>query len=339
MENKRPNQPVPGKIGTEPIDPTPPFGRIANGAWLDLLRNDPAEAMGRLPEGVAMLDHVPVGMTDTGFLLEADVFQRTGEPSHPRAALIFLHDWACGRNPPRAGERQCAYFALEHDFVAITLYYRPPQNGTYPSALKDVRTCARWLRSIAGQLCIDPQRIIAMGSSAGTQWAFLAAAANGLPDFDEKGLYDGHSGDINLVLLNAAICDLVRDFRESSLARSAIGAPYGAEPEVWRRASPIENIRTGLPPVFMVHGDMDLSCPIASARAMVAKLKSAGCDAELLELPGRAHGSDGFTQDIFLNLEKMASFANTRLHPAPGHPQGLDSPDLPGNAASGNRPA
>lgn len=307
-------------MGTEPMGPATPFERIADGRFLELLRNDPAEAMGRLPEGVAMLDHVPVGMTDTGFLLEADVFQRTGEPSRPRPALIFLHDWACGKNPPRAGERQCAYFALEHDFVSVALYYRPPQNGTYPSALKDVRTCARWLRAAAGQFCIDPQRVIAMGSSAGTQWAFLAAAANGLRDFEEKGLYDGHSGDINLVLLNAAICDLVQDFRESLLARSAIGAPYAGKPEIWRRASPVENIRPGLPPVFMVHGDKDLSCPIASARAMAAKLKSAGCDAELFELPGRAHGTDGFTNDVFMNLLKMASFAESRLGWIPDPP-------------------
>jgi hypothetical protein len=53
---------------------------------------------------------------------------------------------------------------------------------------------------------------------------------------------------------------------------------------------------------------------------MVAKLEASGCDAELLELPGRAHGSDGFTKDIFMNLEKMASFANGRLNWIPSPP-------------------
>jgi acetyl esterase/lipase len=320
MENKRPNQPVPFEIETEPMNPSSTFEKIGDQQFLDLLHNDPGNAMGLLPEGVTMLDHIPVGMTDTGFLLEADVFHRTEETSPLRPALIFLHDWACGKNPPRAGERQCAYFALEHDFVSISLYYRPPQSGLYPSALKDVRTCARWLRSLAGHFCIDPQRIIAMGSSAGTQWAFLAAAANGSRDFEEKGLHENWSGNINLVLLNAAICDLVNDFQESYLALDAIGASFAKKPDVWHRASPIENIRPGLPPVFMVHGDRDLSCPIASARSMVAKLEASGCDAELLELPGRAHGSDGFTNDIFMNLEKMASFANGRLDWIPNPP-------------------
>ena len=151
------------------------FEKVSDEQFLHLLKTDARQAMCKVPQSVTALDHVQIGEPEPGFPLKADVFYKTRRPAKPRPAIIFLHDWASGRNPARAGDRQGSYMALVHDWMFVPLYYRPPGMGyRAPAALKDVRTCARWLRSKADEYAIMTNGIVAMGSWGGGRWTFTA---------------------------------------------------------------------------------------------------------------------------------------------------------------------
>jgi len=290
------------------------FTTIDNDVFLDQLKSDPRQAMLKRPRDVTVLDHALIGETETGFPLKADVFYKTRRPARPRPAIIFAHDSAQLKDPPRAGDRHGSYLALVHDYLFVSLYYRPPWEGQRaPCALKDMRTCARWLRSLAGEYAIMTDGIVAMGSSAGSQWAFLAASANGTGRHDYSGGYRDYSGDINLVILYGAICDFARDFRDS-IGQVIVGATYEEAPETYRLYSPLDNVRPGLPPVFIEHGEQDTRCPLNSVLALRDALRAAHNDVELVVLPGVGHGGGPLIE----KLERSQAFIHSRLVRPPG---------------------
>ena len=288
--------------------------RISDHDFIAALQKDPEAVMMKLPAGVTQEYHIQFSDSDTGFPLKADLYYRSKKPAQARPAIIFMHDWASGRNPALCGDRQGSFFALTYDFVFVPLYYRQPQFAPYPGALKDLKTCARWLRSIAPDYAIAPDQIAVMGSSAGTQWSFLAAATNGKKELDRSGGFRDFSSTINLVLLNSAICDFVKDFANRDIGQKIIGAPYAEAKAKYHEANPLENVHAGMPPVFMAHGDQDESCPIASARALADKLEKCGVTVKLLVQPGRGHGSDGFPEDLHFRLTEMGKFICAHFH-------------------------
>ncbi len=282
------------------------FEKVSDEQFLHFLKTDVRKAVCKVPQSVTALDHVQIGEPEPGFPLKADVFYKTKRPETPRPAIIFLHDWASGRNPARAGERQGSYMALVHDWVFVSLFYRPPGMGyRAPAALKDVRTCARWLRSKADEYAIMTNGIVAMGSSAGTLWAFLAAAANGTTEHDDACGFPEYSGDINLVVLLSAMAD-IDDKRDWGIARTIVGAPYEEAPETYRRYSVRASVRPGLPPTFMAQGEKDNSDFMIAWRD---HLRQAGNDAELAIWPGAGHGGGPFP----VKLRLAADFIYGRL--------------------------
>lgn len=284
------------------------FKPVSDEEFLAKLKNNPQSAMCLLPNSVTRIHRQTVAQLPCGFSLQADLYYRAQKPAKPRPALIFMHDWAGGKQPKICGDRQCNYFALQDDIFCVALYYRQPQDGRFPSALEDLRCCIRWLRSVAGEYAIDPEKIIVMGSSAGTQWTWLAAAANGTKTFDNSGGYQEFSGDVNLIVINAGICDFVKDFGQSGIGKAVMGGTASELPEKYRAASPLHQAHAGMPPALMIHGELDKTCPLSSAEAMAQRLRELGVPVDLVVRKGCGHGMGGFGADLHANLETIREF-------------------------------
>lgn len=71
--------------------------------------------------------------------------------------------------------------------------------------------------------------------------------------------------------------------------------------EVARRVSPLEYVRSGLPPILTLHGSSDRIVPYSHAVRLHEALDKAGVPNQLHMIPGGDHG--GFTLDE--NLEAM----------------------------------
>jgi len=200
---------------------------------------------------------------------------RAGADALPAIVFFFGGGWANGT--PSQFYPQCNYFA-SRNMAAFSAEYRiKNKHGTTPyECVKDGKSAVRWLRVHAGELGIDPERIVAGGGSAG---GHVAAATAMLPDIEEAGEDLSVSSVPNaLVLFNPAI--------------DTTGAGYGddkvgARPE---ELSPAHHVAKHLPPTILFHGTDDATVPFENAKRFRDLMKAAGNRCELVPFEGKGHG-------------------------------------------------
>jgi dipeptidyl aminopeptidase/acylaminoacyl peptidase len=83
--------------------------------------------------------------------------------------------------------------------------------------------------------------------------------------------------------------DLLDGPNRRTFAVQWLGAALNRE-EIAKRVSPIEYVRSGLPPVMMIHGDADPVVPYQQTVRLKAALDNAGAPNEFYTVPGGQHG-------------------------------------------------
>lgn len=193
----------------------------------------------------------------------------------PAIAFFFGGGWNGGS--PQLFYGHCAYFA-SRGMVAFAPDYRvKSRQKTSPyECVTDGKSALRWLRGNAATLGIDPNRIVAAGSSAG---AHVAASTTLIPGLDDKGDDLTVSSAANaLVLYNPVIDTSAQGYGNARLG------------ERWEEISPQHHVRPGLPPTIVVHGTADKTVPYANAVAFEKAMKDAGNQCELVTIKGEGHG-------------------------------------------------
>lgn len=295
------------------------FQDINDDEFIAKLKQDANSAVCLLPRSITRVHHQTIAQLAGGFNLQVDIYYRNRKPAQLRPALVFMHDWAGGQQPQMVGDRQCNFLALQEDIFCVSLYYRQPQDGKYPAALEDLKCCLRWLRSIAADYAIDPDKIAVMGSSAGSQWTWLAAASNDSKKFDTSGGYLNRSSKVNLIIIRSGMCDLVQDFGHHPNAILIMGGSVDEIPDRFQEASPLHQIRAGMPPVLMIHGELDKACPLQSAEAIASRLRELKVAVELVVYKGRGHGLNKFGGDLYGNMEIICRFIRRNFAAAATH--------------------
>ena len=207
-------------------------------------------------------------------------------------AIIFFFGGGWVRGNPGHFEPQAAYFA-ERGMVCIRADYRvQTRHGTTPfEALKDAKSAIRFVRENAGQLGVDPGRIIASGGSAG---GHLAAATALVPGFNEGSDNLSYSCVPNaLVLFNPVI-----DNGPGGYGYERIG-------EAYKDFSPLHNIREGAPPTIFFLGTRDQLIPVETAEYYRVVMEKVGSRCDLFLYEGEGHGffnygrSDGYKKTLW----------------------------------------
>ncbi|WP_159888315.1 alpha/beta hydrolase [Paenibacillus puerhi] len=202
------------------------------------------------------------------------------------AAILFIHGGAWIKGNKKQFQEVAEWFC-QRGFVCASMKYRFSDQYNYPAAVEDARLAMQFLRSQASDLGFDPERLAAVGSSAG---GYLAAMLALIGLEDELGhteeLQSRHTQP-NAVALYCPVTtlhggqDFVRDF---------MGVSEAEAPELYREASPVDRIQGGEPPFLIVQGDADTLTPLEEAVVFTRKLQAAGSHAELTILPGVGHG-------------------------------------------------
>ena len=115
------------------------------------------------------------------------VYAPLGTNAGPRPAVIFIHGggWHSW-NPEQFALDARSYAA--RGLVGISVGYRltKPPATTVLDCVADVKSAVRWIRKHAGELGVDPARIVMLGDSAGGHLAAVTALLPGLdaPDDD-----------------------------------------------------------------------------------------------------------------------------------------------------------
>lgn len=197
-----------------------------------------------------------------------------------RAAFLLFHGggWAKGS----AGQmfRWAAHFA-GRGLVAISAEYRlRDRHGTTPEkCVMDARSAMRYLRRNAAALGVDPDRVIAGGSSAGAHLATALGVGCGPDELGEDSVVP--------VRPQALVC-LANCPDTSDRGFRWKGTPDEARGDDWARAiSPHHHVAPGCPPAIMMSGGSDVYLP--KVRAFARRSAALGNRVDLWVAPGQSH--------------------------------------------------
>jgi len=206
------------------------------------------------------------------------------------AAVLLLHGggWSRGSKDMLAPH---ATALAEQGFVAIASEYRLTGEARFPAQIHDTKRAIRWVRSQAGELGFDPDKLCLEGHSAGAHLVLLAA---GTPDDARLDPPEGAGGVSAAVAAVAAVYPPVLfhlgETRPSGglPARSLPGADDSEESVML--ASPIEHVTPALPPVMLLHGDADKVVPVSASRRYEERVRAVGGKVDLHIFGGLPHG-------------------------------------------------
>ena len=232
----------------------------------------------RLPPGTVVTANIAYGRHPATVL---DMLEPPGSGNGLRPAVIFIHGGGWWK---RSKEFAVPYLLsyLERGFVVCNVEYRLAGVAPAPAAVEDVFAAARWLFGHAGDYRIDPRKIIVAGFSAGGHLALLAGMAPETAGFGPPQKF-------------AAIIDYygpvqVRYALETKYVGATLWLPEqpGRE-QLIERVTPLNYVRSGVPPVCILHNRNDPSVPFSQSEALHRSLQAAGVDSEL-------HGFDEETR-------------------------------------------
>ena len=201
--------------------------------------------------------------------------------------------------------RHYAVYLAEHGFAAALIGYRGRPNHEYRDTIADTRAAVRYVRKVSGQHNIAPDRIGAMGGSAGGALAALLAVAGNSDQYLGNSDTD-FSSRIQAAVTFAGVFNFVSRFsdeRQMALQPRLqekiitngewIGTPFSPEDKHWLAASAINHVDAADPPMLLMHCKDDQSVPWLQSQEMFESLKAAGVDAELKLYDTGGHGFKG----------------------------------------------
>jgi acetyl esterase/lipase len=223
-----------------------------------------------------------------GALQFADLRLPPGDGPHPGAIAIHGGFWRNRYDLAYLGHLCAALTA--RGIATWNIEYRRAGDagGGWPGTFHDVVAASRYLVSHAGELGIDPDRIIVIGHSAGGHLASWLASVDRVPAGSEVATAPlSLRGAVPL----AGVLDLER-CHELGLSDDAVGSFLGGSPaevpERYAAASPTSLVPSPVPHLLM-HGTWDEAVPIELSERYQQAATAAGGKSALVALPRADH--------------------------------------------------
>ncbi|MDP0491138.1 MAG: alpha/beta hydrolase [Verrucomicrobiota bacterium JB023] len=208
--------------------------------------------------------------------LSADVYTREDDSRAP--AVLLIHGGSWKADGPRWTMTPIARKLARNGFAVVNVSYRGTPDYTYPAPLDDLREALRWMKVNSGELGIDPDRIATFGFSAGAHLATLLA------------LEDGKCHRVQVIVAGGGPFDLSL-YPDDPSVSAFLGGSYRALPERYHQASPVRQVDSRSPPLFLFHGCQDEVVPPEHARRMVQAYRDKGRLVEVRWLNHRGHAT------------------------------------------------
>lgn len=178
-------------------------------------------------------------------------------------------------------------------YTVFVLAYRLPGEGWAAGpdvALSDAQRAMRLIRSRADQYRIRPDRVAAMGFSAGGHLCGDLATRFTAKTYDPVDAADRLSARPDLAAPIYAVQSMTLPLAHKGSRDLLLGAD--ASPALERAHTPAANVTRDTPPFFMAHAEDDDAVPVGNTLAMRAALKAAGVPVEthLFERGGHGFG-------------------------------------------------
>lgn len=245
-----------------------------------------------------------------------DLFVPPGKGPLPLIFWIHGGGWHSG-GKENSGINLALKF-LPKGFALASINYRLTADAPFPAQIEDCNAALIYLRQHAAEHRLDPDRVGALGHSAGAHLAALMAVTGNSWRFSPTS---GASVRVQAAVCWATPADLDRergDWPKTSMMYNGTNAPLWAffpdkiyDGDFARTSSPASYVHPGVPPIIIVHGTQDKLVPPGQAVAFADALKKSGVNVTLRVDPD--HGHDVMNAP---SIAEAAAFFERWLKPA-----------------------
>jgi len=256
--------------------------------------------------------------------LLCDVWQPPAGVKNSGLAIVYLHGsaWSIG-DKDFYTRPLFSYLANQGHVIMDAAYRMSPETDMF-GMIGDTKRAIAWMKDQVSRYGADPERIVAMGASAGGHLSLLHAFAPHHPELTPEDVR-GKDLSVRAVASYYGPTDLVACYQHTNQQRLKndpleIKAPTGIAPseherrhpkfanagkfsifmggrpdgvpEVYELASPVSHVHASCPPVFLAQGEHDLITPVEATRELSRLLREVGVPVVNVVLPYTDHGFD-----------------------------------------------
>jgi acetyl esterase/lipase len=246
--------------------------------------------------------------------LKLDVAVPPGDGPFPAVVCVHGGGWVGGDRQQLA---QTISTLAAQGFVAVSPDYRVAPQDRFPAAIEDCKAAVRWLRANAKTYRVNPERVGALGFSAGGHLACLLGVTAPEDGLEGTGGNAEQSSRVQAVVSFFGPTDLLaRDELGPVVEKANLGPFLGGtraeKAEAYRKASPLTYAdRKGPPPFLFVHGTADDVVRPAQSKRLADRLTAAGGVSRVVLVEGAGHGWGG--PDLLKSIEQAVEFLGENL--------------------------
>lgn len=250
--------------------------------------------------------------------LHLDLYEPARRWGKSRPAVLLVHGgaWAVGSKDEF---REIGLNLARLGYVAIAVQYRlvTETGNKWPAQLDDCQRAVRWVRAHAKELNVDPNRLGAIGGSAG---GHLVACLGTMETRDNSDLQlAGYSSKVNCVVDMCGPTDLSDDLAPkvaegawtNDMIRNLLGVSGLTRPDIARAASPLYFVDAQSAPMLLIHGRQDPVVPLAQSEWLAAALQKSGVEVQTFYFNGGHGFEDG--SSILECLKAIHQFLENHL--------------------------
>ena len=252
-----------------------------------------------VPENMANFYDISYGPHGESNLL--DIY-KTSDVNQAQATIVNIHGGAWVYGSKEVYKFYCMSLAVR-GFTVVNINYRLAPENLFPSALEDINSAITFIEKHAGEYCIDKEKLVLVGDSAGAQLASHYAAIFTNPDFAKLYGFTIPNVKIKAVGLNCGIYDpntrLQNDLDDIFWAYIGQNTDIKSK-DFQQKIDVLSNLTPDFPPAFVMSSHRDFLLP--QAQPMYDLLKSKGIEA-VIKIYGAPNRRDiGHVFHVNMNL-------------------------------------
>ena len=206
------------------------------------------------------------------------------------------------------GRSASTFTSYGYAVAAVDYTYAEPGGGpSWPANLEDARAAVGWARAHAVEYGLNPDKVVAMGESAGAHLALLLATD---PSIGLRAVVDVYGATDLAALYAESRAEVLPYFH------TFLGGPPSQFPDRYADASPLRHVSASTAPILIYQGLADRTVLPSQALALDAALTKAGVRHKLVVFEGITHGFR-FAIGPYNFVPEIAAFLDEALDGGP----------------------
>lgn len=212
-----------------------------------------------------------------------------------RPAIVFIHGGGW-RGGDKKDFRALATGFARRGYVCFSLNYRlvTATDHRFPAQLDDVQRAIRWIRANSIRYGVDPNRLGALGASAGGHLVALLGTVDTRANRPQE--LSQYSSRVQCVVDMFGPTDLTSRFPSNGgvdvpqLIHQLMDGTPKEKPQLYYLASPLFDVDRSTVPFLIFQGALDPLVPADQSRRMANTLQRNGIPVTYVEFPDEGHG-------------------------------------------------